>query len=293
LRSSLPATIAIRQTVEGDPGTIEADPTQFYQILMNLCTNAAHAMGENGGVLDISLDKVKMEEGVSTASLGIAPGPYLRLRVSDTGHGMSPDILKRIFDPYFTTKKVGKGTGLGLAVVHGIVKSHGGGIAVSSEPGKGTTFEVYFPRIDAAKATLGIEKTEPLPRGNQEGILFVDDEQLIAEIGQQMLEHLGYQVVVRTSSVDALELFRKKADQFDLVITDMTMPNLTGDKLVKELMAIRPDLPIILCTGFSEYVSEEKAKALGVQEFVIKPLVMKDLAKAVRRALDSQKKKSA
>ena len=293
LRSSLPATIEIRQNIiEGDLGTIEADPTQVYQVLMNLCTNAAHAMGESGGILEISLRKVKMDGGTSAAALGIEPGSYLRLRVSDTGHGMPPEILKRIFDPYFTTKKVGKGTGLGLAVVHGIVKSHGGGIAVSSEPGKGTTFDIYFPRMNAPKASLVIEKPEPLPLGEQEEILLVDDEQLIVEIGQGMLEHLGYRVVVRTSSVEALELFRAKADQFDLVITDMTMPNLTGDKLAKELMDIRPDIPIILCTGFSEYISEEKAKALGIQEFVMKPLVMKDLAKAVRRALDSRKKKN-
>ena len=204
---------------------------------------------------------------------------------------MPPEILKRIFDPYFTTKEVGKGTGLGLAVVHGIVKSYGGEISVSSEVGKGSTFDIYFPRIQAMGRPLEAEKAEPLPFGGHERVLFVDDEKAIAEIGQNMLKYLGYEVEVRTSSIEALELFRAQADRFDLVITDMTMPNMTGDKLAQELLRIRPGIPIILCTGFSEYLTEEKAKAMGIREFVMKPLVMKDLAKAMRRALDYRKKK--
>ena len=291
LRASLPATIEIREHMEEDWGAIEADPTQVYQVLMNLCTNAAHAMDENGGILEVSLSKVDIPGGVPATSRGIEPGPYMRLRVSDTGHGMPPEILKKIFDPYFTTKEVGKGTGLGLAVVHGIVKSYGGGITVSSELGRGSTFDIYFPRVQAMGPALEAEKPEPLPFGAHERVLFVDDEKAIAEIVQSMLKYQGYEVVVRTSSIEALELFRVQADRFDLVITDMTMPNMTGDKLAQELLRIRPGIPIILCTGFSEYITEEKAKAMGVREFVMKPLAIRDLAESMRRALDYQKKK--
>ena len=204
---------------------------------------------------------------------------------------MTPEVLKRVFDPYFTTKEVGKGTGLGLAVVHGIVKSHEGGIAVSSEPGKGTTFDIYLPRVDAFESPSATDKIEPIIPGGHERVLFVDDEKAIVEIGQEILERLGYQVVVRTSSIEALELFRAKPDQFDLVITDMTMPNMTGDRLAQELLRIRPGIPIILCTGFSERITEEKAKAMGIGEFVMKPLVMKDLAKAMWSALGSGERK--
>ena len=287
LRASLPATIEIRQDIEKDLGTIKADPTQIHQVLMNLCTNASHAMSEHGGVLEVSLSKVDTDGSLSASSAGIEPGPYLRFRVSDTGHGMAPDVLKRIFDPYFTTKEVGKGTGLGLAVVHGIVKSHGGGIAVFSEPGKGTTFDVYLPRVEAFEAPSATDKMEAIIPGGQERVLLVDDEQAIVEIGQRLLEYLGYQVVVRTSSLEALELFRGRPDRFDLVITDMTMPNMTGDRFAREIWKIRPGIPVILCTGFSERITEEKAKAMGIREFVMKPLVIKDLAQALRRALGS------
>ncbi len=291
LRASLPTTIEIRQEIEEDPGTIEADPTQVYQVLMNLCTNAAHAMSDHGGVLEVLLNKVDLDGGISSPSMGLEPGPFLRLRVSDTGHGIPPEILPRIFDPYFTTKEVGKGTGLGLAVVNGIVKSYGGGIAVSSEVGKGSTFDIYFPRVESPISVLGSGKVEPLPLGGHERALFVDDEAAIVEIGKSHLEYLGYEVVARTSSVEALEVFKESPERFDLVITDMTMPNMTGDKLAQEILEIRPGIPIILCTGFSESISEEKAKSLGIREFVMKPLVMKDLAQAVRRALESRKKK--
>jgi CheY-like chemotaxis protein len=235
------------------------------------------------------LEKVEVGEEAVVVSGGVEPGRYLRLRVSDTGEGMGPEVLKRIFDPYFTTKGPGKGTGLGLAVVHGIVQSYRGGIAVMSEPGKGTTFDIYFPRVDVVVPVEG-EKVEALPLGEQERVLLVDDEQAIVEIGQKILGYLGYEVVVRTSSLEALELFRVHPERFDLVITDMTMPNLTGDRLAQELLRIRPEVPIILCTGFSESMSEEKAKALGVREFVMKPLVMKDLAGAIRRSLDQEEK---
>ncbi|MBI5968531.1 MAG: PAS domain S-box protein [Deltaproteobacteria bacterium] len=293
LRASLPSNIEIRQQIERDTLVINTNPTQIHQVLMNLCTNAAHAMRENGGLLEIGLSKVDIDAVVAARYPDIHPGSYVRLSVSDTGHGMSPDILAKIFNPYFTTKQVGEGSGLGLAVVHGIVKSHEGEITVYSEPGKGTTFQVYLPRIEHAKEVADIQRIEPFPMGRYESILFIDDEQALADIGKRMLEHLGYKVSVRTSSIEALELFRAKAGQFDLVITDMTMPNMTGDKLAREMMRIRPGIPIILCTGFSEYISEEKAKEIGIRKFVMKPLVMGDLARTVRRVLDHKGEKES
>jgi len=286
LRASLPSTVEIRQDLEENPGTIKADPTQIHQVLMNLCTNAAHAMGEKGGVLGVSLSNCTLKEGASAAAVGVEPGHYLRLQVSDTGHGMSPEILKKIFDPYFTTKEVGKGTGLGLAVVHGIVKGCEGGITVSSEVGKGSTFNIYFPSLDVQEPMKVSTAEEFLPVGGRERILIVDDEPTVIEVVQGMLTVLGYRISARTSSIEALELFRAKPNHFDLVITDMTMPNMTGDKLTVELRKINPAIPIILCTGFSEFITEEKAKSLGIRALLLKPLVMTDLAQAVRRALD-------
>jgi CheY-like chemotaxis protein len=291
LRASLPSTIEIRQKIDSETGVIEANLTQIHQVVMNLCTNAAHAMRENGGVLEVSLVNVEMDIDTTAQHPDIHPGPYLRLTVSDTGIGIAPDLVERIFDPYFTTKKVGEGTGLGLAVVHGIVKSHGGIIKVYSELGKGSTFHVYFPLIDGFQEITETQKVELLPMGDHERVLFVDDEQALVELGEKMLEHLGYEVTVRTSSIEALELFRNQPDRFDLIITDFTMPNMTGDKLAQEVMRLRPGLPVILCTGFSERISEMKAKALGIQEFVMKPFDLNDLARTIRRALDHKIKK--
>ncbi len=291
LRASLPSTIEIRQSIPGDPAMIEADPTQVYQVLMNLCTNAAHAMRGKGGILEVSLGKFDLMTGSSPPSPEMEPGPYLKLNVTDTGEGIPPEALPKIFDPYFTTKKAGEGTGLGLAVVHGIIKGYKGGITVSSEPGKGAGFEVYIPQAASAQAPFMATPSEPLPLGGQERILFVDDEKAIAEIAQIMVEKLGYEVEVRTSSIEAKEVFQANPHRFDLVITDMTMPNMTGDKLAQELLRIRPRVPIILCTGFSDVITEGKAKAMGVREFVMKPLVMRELATAIRRALDHEKKK--
>lgn len=291
LRASLPSTIEIRQKIDSETGVIEANLTQIHQVVMNLCTNAAHAMKENGGVLEVSLVNVEMDIDTTAQHPDIHPGPNLRLTVSDTGIGIAPDLVERIFDPYFTTKKVGEGTGLGLAVVHGIVKSHGGIIKVYSEQGKGSTFHVYFPRIDGFQEITETQKVELLPMGDHERVLFIDDEQALVELGEKMLEHLGYEVTVRTSSIEALELFRNQPDRFDLIITDFTMPNMTGDKLAQEVMRLRPGLPVILCTGFSERISEMKAKALGIQEFVMKPFDLNDLAQTIRRALDHKIKK--
>jgi PAS domain S-box-containing protein len=286
LRASLPVTIEIRQNIESNLATVEAEPTQIQQIIMNLCTNARHAMMEEGGILEISLSEIELDYRTASQYRDLSPGKYVRLTVSDTGIGMEEYVTERIFDPYFTTKEKGVGTGLGLSVVQGIVKSYGGEVTVYSEPGKGTTFRVYIPAIQ--KEVIGPkDEIEPLPIGT-EHILFVDDEPSLVDIGRQMLEHLGYDVTTRTSGIEALELFKAEADRFDLVITDMTMPHMTGDKLAGELMQIRPDIPVIICTGFSEVTSEEKAKRMGIKAFAMKPLVMKDLANIVREALGNK-----
>jgi PAS domain S-box-containing protein len=289
LRATLPSTIEIRQQIEEDMGVMEANSTQVHQVLMNLCTNAAHAMSENGGVLTITLANAEIDEKAAPTIPDLHPGPYVHLTVSDTGHGMAPNVLERIFEPYFTTKRIGEGTGLGLAVVHGVVKSHGGAVKVNSEPGKGSDFHVYFPRADSLQKIPETQKPSPLPLGHQESILFIDDEKALVDLGEKMLNRLGYEVVARTSSIEGLECFRNQPDRFHLVITDMTMPNMTGDKLAQELMRIRPGIPVVLCTGYSERISEAQAKALGIQEFVIKPFDINRLARVIRRAIDHEK----
>jgi two-component system cell cycle sensor histidine kinase/response regulator CckA len=286
LRASLPTTIEIHQNIESY-GVVEADPSQIHQVLINLCTNAAHAIGQNEGLLEVSLTEIDINETVTAKFPDMHPGPYLKLSVRDTGQGIKPEILPRIFDPYFTTKEKGLGTGLGLAVVHGIVTSCGGTITAESEPGEGTTFYVYLPRVEHANEGEATESVEPLATGH-ECILFIDDEQTLVDIGRQTLENLGYHVVTETSSIKALELFREQPDEFDLVITDQTMPHMTGERLAEQIMEIRPDIPVILCTGFSSRITEERAKAMGIREFLMKPLVMRHLTKAVRKVLDNK-----
>ena len=283
LRASLPTTIEIRQDIESD-ALVMGDPTQIHQVLMNLCTNAAHAMRDKGGLLDVSLVNVELDSDFVGRHPDMKAGPYLQLSVRDTGHGMPADIQDRIFDPFFTTKETGEGTGMGLSVVHGIVKSYGGTIYAYSEPGKGSSFKVYFPAIERR---LEPEKRQekPFPKGI-EHILFVDDEQVLVNVGRQLLESLGYEVTTRTSSTEALELFKCEPERFDIVITDQTMPNMTGDELAKELMAVRSDIPVILCTGFSVRITEENAYEMGIQGFLKKPLLMRDLAETIRKALD-------
>ena len=285
LRASLPSTVEIEQDIQSPSATL-ADPTQIHQVLMNLCTNADHAMRDTGGTLTISLSEVAVDSEFEARRLGINTGEYLCLRVGDTGDGMPAEVMKRIFDPFFTTKEPDKGTGMGLSVVHGIIKSHRGAITVQSEVNIGTTFKVLLPIIQS-QVDPSADSGGGLPTGN-ERILFVDDEKTLADLGRQMLERLEYSVECRTSSIEALELFKVKSANFDLVITDMTMPNLTGEKLAQQLMSIRPDIPVILCTGFSEQISEEKAKKMGISEFIFKPLVMDKLAKTVRAALDRE-----
>jgi len=283
LKSTLPTSIEIRDYIEADPGIIEADATQIHQIVMNLCTNAGHAMGEEGGTLDVRLIRAEVDRQTASQHHELHIGPHVLLTVTDTGCGIDPETLEHIFDPYFTTKEVGEGTGLGLSVVHGIVKTHNGAITVESEPGKGTTFHVYFPVIEKDAETQE-EDEGPLPTGN-ERILFVDDDQVIADIGEKTLEQLGYDVVTKTSSVEALKLFRADPGRFDLVITDMTMPKMMGDQLAREFMKVRPDIPIILCTGFSPKISEKQAKEIGIKAFSMKPLVGRDMANTVRKVL--------
>jgi two-component system, cell cycle sensor histidine kinase and response regulator CckA len=285
LRSSLPTTIEIHQEIAIEPqdGMVLTDPTQIHQVMMNLCSNAAHAMRTRGGVLGVSLSQMEVTRPLVARYPDLKPGPYLQLTVSDTGHGMDAELMERIFDPYFTTKGLGEGTGLGLAVVQGIVKSCGGVITVYSEPGQGTTFNLFLPKIQC-EFSLEAEAAEESALGS-ERILFVDDEKALVELGKEMLETMGYRVVAKTSSMEALSTFRAQPPAFDLVITDMTMPGLTGAELAQELLAIRSDLPIILCTGFSGLINGPQCKAIGIREFVMKPYVSTSLAKTIRKAL--------
>ena len=285
LRASIPSTIEIEQIVESD-SLVLGDPTQIHQVFMNLCTNATHAMRDKGGVLSVSL----ADENLDSESISNHPvlklGAYINLTVADTGHGITPDDLKKIFDPFFTTKEKGEGTGMGLSVVHGIVQSHGGAIYVHSEPGKGSTFKVFLPVIERFLKAEDIVES-PLHTGT-ERILFIDDEPAIVDMGKQILESLGYDVVTRTSSIEALELFRAQKSSYDLVITDMTMPHMTGIDLAKELLSIRSDIPIILCTGFSEQIDENKAKEIGLRAFVMKPILRREIANTIRKVLDEK-----
>ncbi|MEZ4524786.1 MAG: PAS domain S-box protein [Desulfobacterales bacterium] len=285
IRATLPSTIRIRQEIHNCSDVL-ADPTQIHQIVMNLCTNAYHAMEENGGTLEISLTDVCTDVQDCAEIWGLNPGKYVQLRVRDTGHGIDPSIMPNIFDPYFTTKEEGKGTGLGLAVVQGIVKNHGGKIKIASTPGSGTCFEIYFPQIEEDASISGITAQSCPPRGS-ERVLLVDDEEQIVQMLSQMLRHLGYQVTDTSNSLEALKIFSERPDAYDLVITDQTMPDMTGFQLAQKMREIRPGIPVVLCTGFSSGVSEKKAKESGIREFIMKPVVKKDLAEALRRALDA------
>ena len=268
LRASIPTSVDIRQHIYDNIYTILADPTQINQILINLCTNAHHAM-PNGGIIDVTLENTRIDEGQMDRHPALLPGRYVHLIVSVTGHGISQDDRHQIFDPYFTTKEVGKGSGMGLAVVHGIVKEHNGIITVESELGKDSTFEIFFPAVEQ-EAVVGIETEEEIPTGNEK-IFFIDDEESIVTLGRQRLERLGYIVESTTSPLEALTLFQSKPDYFDLVITDMTMSEMTGDKLAEEILSIRTDMPIILCTGFSEKIDKSEAKAIGIVDYIEKP----------------------
>jgi signal transduction histidine kinase len=285
LRATLPSTIDIRTNLQNEAGFVLADPTQMQQVITNLCTNAAHAMKRRGGSISIDL------AGFSFSSPGDAPHPtmsprsYARLSVTDTGEGMPPETIEHIFDPFFTTKATGEGTGLGLSVVHGIVASHGGTITVSSEPDKGSAFTVYLPTLLEEQSRDSTDGGSPVPRGH-ERILFIDDEEDLAAMGNEMLTDLGYRVISKSGAREALALFRLDPSRFDLVITDQTMPGISGKELVDEILTIRPDTPVVMCTGFSHLVDSESAKSAGVAAFAMKPLTKREIATIIRKVLD-------
>lgn len=283
LRSSIPSSIPIHADIDSECGVVLADPTQVHQIMVNLCTNASHAMEDTGGILQIQLKSIHIDNETELGPLTLEPGQYAELIISDTGCGIGPDIIDKIFDPYFTTKGQGKGTGMGLAIIHGIITSYNGGITVESTLGKGTTFHVYFPVV-AQEEMATVKEVETIPLGCDR-VLFVDDEELLAEMGKDMLERLGYQVTTRRSSLEALATFQNNPDGFDVIITDQTMPGMTGSDLSQRLLQIRPDIPIILCTGYSNLIDEDSSKALGIKEFALKPLTKQVIAKLIRKVL--------
>ncbi len=285
LRASIPSNIEIVQDIQTNTSTMLADPIQIHQVLMNLCTNAHHAMKNSGGKLDISLTAVDFVPGEMSNFADLPPGRYLKLCVRDNGEGMDAETLKKAFDPYFTTKEKDVGTGMGLAVVQGIVKSHKGAISIQSQLGKGTLIDILFPRVEI-EIPPEKEDLAELPTGN-ERILFVDDEKPLVDVGKHMLNRLGYEVVATTCPQEALAAFKEKPESFHLVITDMTMPLMNGDVLAEKLMKIRSDTPVILCTGHSDLINKEKALAMEIREYLMKPLSIKDLATTIRKVLNA------
>jgi signal transduction histidine kinase/CheY-like chemotaxis protein len=283
LRSSFPSTIQIRTQFSGDGGWIMADPSQLHQVIMNLCTNAYQAMQELGGILTITLEDLFLNSSTRQLHPEFQDGAYTRLTVADTGQGMDLRTLERIFDPFFSTKPPSEGTGMGLAVVQSIVKAHRGVINVQSAPGKGSTFSLYFPRLVQSTSPIAAEKSL-LPTGKGH-ILFVDDEEQIVHANRQMLERLGYQVTGTSSSLAALAAFRARPEKYQLVITDLTMPRMTGLELTRELRQIRPDVPVILCTGFSERATPEKIRELEINAFLTKPVISRELAFLLQKIL--------
>ncbi len=287
LRASLPSTIEIYQEVDESCKSVLADPTRIHQVIMNLCTNAYHSMQKNGGRLEVKLNRITIGSEDTADQINLTPGKYLMLTVSDTGHGIEESLMDRIFEPYFTTKAQCAGTGMGLAMVHGIVKSIGGHITVSSKPQKGSIFNVYLPEIDEAAVEVETPSTGTVQGGN-EHILLVDDEEEIVEMLEKMLAYFGYQITTKSSSEEALKLFRSAPNHFDLVITDQTMPKITGVELTQKVREIRPDIPVILCTGFSELITKEKLETLGIKEYIMKPIHCKEMAGIIRNVLDEK-----
>ncbi len=284
LRSSIPSSIDIHTDISDADEFVLADPVQINQVMMNLCINASQAMEQSGGILTVKLESVSLDEISAGPSRDTAPGDYVKITVSDTGPGISPEIADRIFDPYYTTKDVGKGSGLGLTVVLGIVKNHNGSIFVEPTSGKGAVFSILLPKV-TEQPEANTNPAMDLPTGT-ESVLFVDDEESIMNIGQRMLERLGYKVEATMSAADALKRFRLSPDKYDLVITDMTMPQMTGIALTEKLMRIRPEIPVIICTGYSALIDEEKAKTMGIAAYVMKPISTQKIAKLIRRVLD-------
>ncbi|SLM28176.1 putative Histidine kinase [Desulfamplus magnetovallimortis] len=286
IRATIPATIKMEQDIRSDCGMIKANPTQIHQIVMNLTTNAYHAMEESGGELNVTLKEIELGEHDATIS-GVLKGRYACLTVADTGKGMTEEVKEKIFDPFFTTKDVGKGTGMGLSVVHGIVTKMGGFINVDSQHGQGSKFHVYLPMAGTDFSDRQDYKEEKEIQGGTEHILLVDDEESLIRMEKRMLERLGYKVTSCASAIEAIETCMLTPDVFDIVITDMAMPGMSGDKLAAELTRLRPDIPVLLCTGFSEIMSEEKALSLGIKGFLMKPVIMKDLSLKIREVLEN------
>ncbi len=286
LRCAIPASVEFTQHISDDVYDVLGDAAQINQIVMNLVTNAADAMSEEGGILEVTLGNIFLQKEKTCLDRVLSPGPYVRLRMRDTGEGIEPEIMDRIFEPYFTTKEVGKGTGMGLSVIHGIVKRHGGGIRVESEPGKGTLFEIYFPALE--KKAEEEKEPEGEIKGGSGRILFVDDEESMVNLNRKRLERLGYQVKTTTKPLQALKWFKVDPDQFDVIITDMTMPRMTGDSLAAEVLKIRPHMPVIICTGYSERMSAKKAETLGVRKYIEKPIGTRNLALALREILEGK-----
>ena len=286
IRATLPVTIRIEKYVAPDCKMIFGDPTQIHQVAMNLVTNAFHAMEETGGTMTIRLENVMGDtHGLSR------PGHYVCLSVGDTGTGMAPETRDKIFDPYFTTKPKGKGTGLGLSMVHGIVKKYRGEIQLTSSPGQGSRFRIFFPAIDKETESKAVKARAALPVGT-ERILLVDDEEQVLKLEMEILSRLGYEVIAETSSKRALDLVRENPDRFDLMISDMTMPEMTGDLLTRAISEAAPDLPVVICTGFSERIDEARAQSLGVKRVILKPIAKSDLAETVRTVLDENQRMS-
>lgn len=288
LRASLPQSIEIRTNIACQDALVLANVTQLHQIIMNLGTNALHAMRETGGILAVEVEPIEIEEfDKKSKKLLLAPGHYLLIKVCDNGCGMEQSVLDKIFDPYFTTKPLGQGTGMGLAVVHGIVKNHEGLITVYSEPGKGTSFIIYLPQLVENPSIQAQNISKKIPMGT-ERILLVDDEPQVAKMQAELLESLGYTVSYETDPLRALQLLKANPTGYDLIFTDMTMPRMNGAALTQEMLVIRPEIPIILCTGFSELINEAKARSIGAKAFAMKPLVRKSIAEIVRNALNNE-----
>jgi PAS domain S-box-containing protein len=285
IRATLPTSIQIRTELDANL-TVLADPTQMHQIIVNLCTNASHAMGDSGGVMTITLSKVDTVPGNGHRGAELKRGPHACLRVVDTGHGMSPEILERIFDPYFTTKAQGEGTGMGLSLIQGIVRSLNGVICIDSAVGKGSTFDIYLPVLEKTDSAFHQDRKSVV--GGREHILFVDDELFLTRMMSQMLSKMGYHVTPHNSPIEALEQFRHAPEQFDLVISDVTMPDMAGPDMAREMMKIRPDLPVVLCTGYSANITEKIASNIGVRDLLHKPLVRHELSTTIRRVLDNR-----
>jgi signal transduction histidine kinase len=283
LRASLPSTLEIRRHLDPAVGAVLADPTQLHQVLLNLCANAKYAMRQTGGVLEVRLEAVEVDTALAAQHPTLHLGPYVRLTVRDTGQGMPPDVVERIYDPFFTTKAAGEGTGIGLSVVHGIVVNHGGTITVESQVGQGTTFIIYLPCIPWDMADE-VQADEPIPHGLGR-LLFIDDEPALVRLGYSVLTQLGYDVAAYTCSAEALAAFQAAPHQFDLVITDYTMPQMTGDVLTRALRRLRPDIPIILETGFGHTIDTEQITALGIDAFLLKPWTVRELARTIAQVL--------